>query len=65
MTWHVTDYLWMGGVADGGYRSYDTGAPYVFSNWLVLFVSIFLVASPIPWLSLPSRVLWEKDAGGL
>jgi len=58
MTWHVTDYLTFGGVADGGWRSYDDGAylpytpslPYVVSNWFVLFVSLCLVAYRIPWI---------------
>jgi hypothetical protein len=60
MTWHVTDYLWMGGTADGGYRAYDLGGAYIFSNWLVLFVSLFLVASRLPWLALPSKIIWQK-----
>jgi hypothetical protein len=69
MSWHVTDYLWMGGVADGGNRLLDfvktypfstlTGA-YLFSNWIVLFVALFLVATRIPRISLPSRLLWER-----
>ena len=58
MTWHVTDYLTLGGVADGGWRSYDDGAylpytpslPYVVSNWFVLFVSLCLVAYRVPWI---------------
>src|SRR5208282_2992557 len=61
MTWHVTDYLWMGGTADGGYRADDLGGVYIFSNWLVLFVSLFLVASRIPWLSVPSRIIWQRE----
>jgi ABC-type amino acid transport system permease subunit len=69
MSWHVTDFLWMGGVADGGNRLLDyvqtypfstlRGA-YLFSNWIVLFVAAFLIATRIPWLSLPSRLLWER-----
>ena len=85
MTWHATDYLWIGGIADGGWRSLDYGpAPnlehlsgggnyvygyisgdYLISNWLVLFVALFLVASRIPWLSMPSRMLWRRKSGGL
>lgn len=61
MTWHVTDFLWMGGVADGGYRGLDTGGAYLFSNWLVLCVALYLVASRIPWMSLPSRRIWWRD----
>jgi hypothetical protein len=61
MTWHVTDFLWMGGVADGGHRGLDTGGAYLFSNWLVLCVALYLVASRIPWMSLPSRKIWWRD----
>ena len=50
MTWHVTDFLYMGGVADGGWRSFDNGNPYWISNWLVLFVCLCLIASRIPWI---------------
>jgi hypothetical protein len=60
MTWHVTDYLWMGGVADGGWRANDIGGAYLFSNWLVLCVALLLVAYRVPWLSLPSRIIWRK-----
>jgi hypothetical protein len=60
MTWHVTDYLWMGGTADGGYRAFDTGGAYLVSNWLVLCVELLLVASRIPGLSLPSRKIWGR-----
>jgi len=60
MTWHVTDYLWMGGLADNGVRPLDSGGPYLFSNWLVLCVALFLVASRIPWMSLPSRIIWRR-----
>lgn len=60
MTWHVTDYLWMGGTPDGGYRALDTGGAFLFSNWLVLCVALLLVASRIPGLSLPSRKLWRR-----
>ena len=60
MTWHVTDYLWMGGTADGGYRALDTGGDYLVSNWLLLCVVLLLVASRIPWMSLPSRVIWRS-----
>ncbi|MDA4117731.1 MAG: hypothetical protein OK455_05245 [Thaumarchaeota archaeon] len=60
MTWHVTDYLWMGGVADGGWRAFDNGGAYLVSNWLVLFVALFFVATRIPWISLPSKMLWQR-----
>jgi hypothetical protein len=56
MSWHVTDFLWIGGVADGGWRVTGGGGAYLVSNWLVLFVSLLLVASRIPWLSIPSRI---------
>jgi hypothetical protein len=61
MTWHVTDFLWMGGVADGGYRSLDTGGAYLFSNWLVLCVALYLVALRIPSMSLLSSKIWRSD----
>lgn len=60
MSWHVTDYLWLGGVADGGWRMLDVGGAYLFSNWLVLSIALFAVAYRIPWISLPSRVIWRK-----
>jgi len=60
MTWHVTDYLWWGGTNDGGYRALDTGGAYIFSNWLLLAVVLLLVASRIPWLSLPSAAIWRR-----
>lgn len=71
MTWHVTDYLWIGGVNDGGWRIYDFGSSYgnvvlgdyLVSNFLVLFVALVLVASRIPSLSLPSKVLWRRVRG--
>jgi hypothetical protein len=71
MSWHVTDFLWMGGIADGGIRQRDflllpfhnypavpgghfvgayVSGPYIFSNWFVLSVALFLVASRIPWM---------------
>ena len=80
MTWHVTDFLSIGGLADGGYRSRDfirvpfvnyppvagghfvgsyVGGAYIFSNWIVLFVCVLLVASRLPGLSLFSARLWE------
>jgi hypothetical protein len=83
MTWHVTDFLWIGGIADGGIRQNDflrvpfanyapgpgghflgtyASGPYLFSNWLVLFVGLFLVASRVPWMSLPSAILWRRRA---
>lgn len=79
MTWHVTDFLWLGGLADGGYRARDfvrvpfvnyppvagghyvgtyVGGEYLFSNWIVLFVALALVASRLPGLSFPSSHLW-------
>lgn len=61
MTWHVTDYLWIGGTDDKGYRANDMVNNYLFSNWLVLFVSILLVASRLPLLSKPSKILWNRD----
>lgn len=61
MTWHVTDYLWMGGTNDGGYRALDVGGAYIVSNWLVLCVALLLVASRIPWLALPSRIIWRRN----
>jgi lysylphosphatidylglycerol synthetase-like protein (DUF2156 family) len=60
MTWHVTDYLWMGGTNDGGYRALDVGGAFLVSNWLVLCVALLIVASRIPWMSLPSRVIWRR-----
>ncbi len=60
MTWHVTDYLWMGGTNDGGYRALDTGGAFLVSNWLVLAVALLLVASRLPWMSLPSRDVWRR-----
>ena len=60
MTWHVTDYLWMGGTADGGFRALDAGGAFLFNNWLVLCVALFLVASRVPWTSLPSRIIWRR-----
>ena len=50
MTWHVTDYLWMGGTNDGGYRALDVAGAYLVSNWLVVCVALLLVASRIPWI---------------
>jgi hypothetical protein len=85
MTWHVTDFLWMGGIADGGIRENDfvrvpfanyapgpgghflgtyASGPYVFSNWFVLFVALILVASRIPWMSVPSTRLWRRNRAG-
>ena len=61
MTWHVTDFLWMGRTNDGGYRALDVGGAYLVSNWLVLCVALLLVASRIPWMSLPSRIIWRRD----
>jgi len=70
MTWHVTDYLWWGGVNDGGYRARDFlvdpftgGGPYIISNWLVLAVCFILVAYRLPLLSVPSRMLWARVRG--
>ena len=78
MTWHVTDFLWLGGMDDGGIRQNDlqllpfhnypavpgghfvgtyVSGPYVLSNWFVLAVALFLVASRVPWSSLRSSVL--------
>ena len=75
MSWHVTDFLSIGGIADGGIRQRDfqllpfhnypavagghyagayVSGPYVFSNWFVLAVALVLVASRVPWMSLPS-----------
>lgn len=84
MTWHVTDFLWLGGIDDGGIRQNDfvrlpfvnyapgpgnflgtyASGPYVFSNWIVLFVALLLVASRIPWISAPSKALWRRREGG-
>jgi len=61
MTWHVTDFLWMGGTADGGFRALDKGGAFLFSNWLVLCVALVLVASRVPWLSLPSMMIWRRE----
>jgi hypothetical protein len=75
MTWHVTDYLWIGGVNDGGWRFNDFGSSYgssygnvvsgdfLVSNFLVLFVALVLVASRMPSLSLPSKDLWRRVRG--
>ncbi len=77
MTWHVTDFLWIGGVNDGGYgrpgylageivRKADVaGGPYLVSNWLVLFVALVLVASRAPWMSLPSKLIWRRKRSEL
>jgi hypothetical protein len=70
MTWHVTDYLTLGGVADGGWRSFDKGAyfpytpslPYVVSNWFVLFVCLCLVAYRIPWIYMAASSFKESLA---
>ena len=58
MSWHVTDFMSAGGVVDNGWRVADGGGDYLVSNWLVLFVSLFIVASRIPGLALPSKILW-------
>jgi hypothetical protein len=60
MTWHVTDFLWMGGTADGGYRALDAGGAFLFSNWLVLFLALLLVATRFPWVSLTSKMVWRR-----
>jgi len=84
MTWHVTDFLWMGGTADGGIRQNDfqllpfhpavpgghfvgsyVSGPYVLSNWFVLAVALFLVASRVPWSSLRSSVLLRRERARL
>jgi len=85
MTWHVTDFLSMGGLADGGYRINDffavpfvnyppnpggyvgtyVGGTYIFSNWFVLSVALFLVATRVPWTTLPSTLLWRRKRTGL
>lgn len=86
MTWHATDFLWVGGIDDSGFRARDfvqaplgiyppgpdqqylgvyASGPYIFSNWFVLFAALFLVASRIPWLSLPSVLQWRRKDRGL
>jgi hypothetical protein len=60
MTWHVTDYLWIGGTADGGYRALDMGGAYLISNWLLLAAVLLLVASRVPWLSIPRNALPDR-----
>lgn len=70
MTWHVTDYLYYGGVADNGWRSFDHGAylpytpslPFIVSNWFVLFVCLFMVAYRIPWIYTAAASLKESMA---
>jgi hypothetical protein len=86
MTWHVTDFLWTGGIEDGGIRQNDfqllpfhnypavpgghfvgtyISGPYVVSNWFVLAVALFLVASRVPWSSLRSSVLLRGKSARL
>jgi hypothetical protein len=51
MTWHVTSFLWIGGVNDYGYRVLSLAAGvtyYPINNWLVLFVALFFLASRVP-----------------
>jgi len=60
MSWHATIFLSQGGVADLGWRVAGGGGEYLVSNWLVLSVALFLVASRIPWLGLPSRFFWYR-----
>jgi hypothetical protein len=62
MSWHAVDYLWIGGPNDMGWRSFDgpSGGSFLVSNWLVLLVSALLVASRLPLLEVPSRMLWSR-----
>lgn len=60
MSWHVATFLYMGGCNDGGFRSGSCSGDYIFSNWLVFSIAIALVASRLPWLSYPSKMLWKE-----
>jgi hypothetical protein len=66
MSWHVTDFLWIGGANDLGFRAADGagGGTFLLSNWLVLVVSLVLIASRLPLTGLPSRILWHREARG-
>ena len=51
MTWHVTSFLWMGGVNDGGHRAVSLAAGvtyYPLNNWLVLAFALLLLGSSVP-----------------
>jgi hypothetical protein len=65
MSWHVTDFLWIGGVDDLGFRAADGagGGTFLVSNWLVLLVSLLLIASRLPLAGQPSRILWHREGG--
>lgn len=61
MTWHAIDALWVGGTNDMGWRALDVaGGAFIFSNWLVLMVAILLIASRLPFLGVPSQLLYRR-----
>ena len=62
MTWHVIDSLWIGGVNDLGWRSFDGpgNGTFIFSNWFTLLAAVLFLASRLPLLGAPSRVLWRR-----
>jgi hypothetical protein len=69
MSWHVTTFLWVGGVNDGGVRCIywvnpclAGGGDYIFSNWFVLFTALALVATRVLWPG-EGRVAGEGRAG--
>lgn len=59
MSWHVIDALWLGGANDLGWRALDGqgGSAFVFSNWLILLVSLMMLATRLPFLEAPSRLM--------
>ncbi|MGD1055703.1 MAG: hypothetical protein ABR867_06445, partial [Nitrososphaerales archaeon] len=68
MTWHVTMFLWIGGINDHGYRAQSLAAGvtyYPINNWLVLFVALLMVASRIPaiWSGARARSSWKGGRG--
>jgi hypothetical protein len=63
MSWHVTDFLWIGGVDDLGFRAADGagGGTFLVSNWFVLLISLLLIASRLPLARQLSRILWHHE----
>ena len=62
MTWHVTTFLWIGGANDLGVRSTLDAGTYLVSNWFVLLVSFLLLATRIPVIGMPSRMIWRTKS---
>jgi hypothetical protein len=60
MSWHVATFLSIGGVYDYGYRALS-GGQYLVSNWFVLLVAIILIATRLPGLARPSKILWKRE----